>query len=498
MRGSECETRVCVPPALGGVCALPCASRRDCDIGQPCSPARIDDDGDGNADFVLGACVFSNPDGRLLAGRCNDDAECESRACLDRQCVEACEDASLDCLPGHVCTTLTLDGVAEGSFAGCGYTGRGGAVAVNDIEIGTFPLTASGLGTRINVAVPADTVSVTFVATHAGMETVPIAYQHLFAPNETTLFDLAELGRWVDQPIRWLPLSNEEAATLSVPSSTPDRVRALPGRYGMRLLLIGDGPGDPRVSDVELTMRVKRANRVESGTIDLDIYPVGVGFDASGAPSQTRLQNALAQLAGIWDPIGLSIGTITYRDVPAGVASRLSVIDSADGTDSEMAELLRLSAGGSSNAVSLFLVRSIAASSRDGGVALGIAGGIPGPPARHGTMHSGVLISYDASVIGSGSRGERNIAQVMAHEAGHYLGLYHNRERLSPCPSGTGPTMADPCAPFGGEDVIADTGRGDGRNLMYWALGGDTGRRFNVRLSDGQAFVILRSPVVGR
>jgi len=52
-------------------------------------------------------------------------------------------------------------------------------------------------------------------------------------------------------------------------------------------------------------------------------------------------------------------------------------------------------------------------------------------------------------------------------------------------------------APFGGEDVIADTGRGDGRNLMYWALGGDTGRRFNVRLSDGQAFAIFEEVPAG-
>jgi hypothetical protein len=446
----------------------------------------------------MGGCVSPNLDGRLLAGSCSSGLDCESRVCADRQCVEACTDTSLDCLPGHTCTLLSLNGVVSGEFSGCGFTLRSDPIAVEDFEVGPFPLAAAGLGMRINVAVPNDAESVTFIATHAGGDRVPIGYQSLFSPDEAVLFDLVSLGEWVDQPVRWLPLANDEAATISVPSSTPDRLPMVPGRYGVRVLLLGDGEGDARASEIRLTMRVKRARRIDRGTIDLAIYPVGVGFDAAGARAETRLTNTIANLRDIFDAVGLSLGVIAYRDVPAAVVSRLSVIDSTDGADSELAELFRLSSDASPNVLPLFLVRSIATSGPDGGVALGVAGGIPGPPGLSGTMHSGVAISYDAAIVGSGATGERNVAQIMAHEGSHFLGLYHNRERLRPCPAGTGPTMADPCAPFGGEDVIADTSRSDGDNLMWWALGGDTGRRYNVTLTDGQAYVLLRSPLVGR
>jgi hypothetical protein len=482
---------------MGRVCATPCASRRDCELGQPCSPTPIDEDGDGFGDFVLGACVTPLPGGRFLAGRCNSADDCESRSCVERQCAEMCESAELDCLPGHACVEQVLDDVVEGSFSGCGFEPRVGAHEVEDVLVDVLPLTASGLDTRVNVAVPNDTQSVTFVATHVSGDSVPIAYRTVVSPNESLLFDLEELGMWVDQPIRWIPNSNEEAATLSVPSSTPDRVRVIGGRHSVRVMLLGDGPGDARSSEIELSMRVVRANRIPRGTIDLDIYPVGVGFTAADAPMDARLSNALSNLRDIWDAAGLTLGTVTFRDVPRGTVSRLSVIESTDGPGSELAQLFRLSSEATPAALPIFLVRSIDAT-RDGGVALGIAGGIPGPPLLYGTMHSGVVVTYDPAVIGSGSRGERNIAQVIAHESGHFLGLYHNRERLDPCPAGTGPTMADPCAPFGGEDVIADTTRRDGDNLMWWALGGDTGRRYNVTLTEGQAFVLLRSPLVRR
>jgi hypothetical protein len=495
--GSQCVSRVCLPPEMGGVCANPCVSRRECELGEPCSPAPIDEDGDGVRDFVLGACVSPNPSGRFLAGRCSSADDCESRACVDRQCAEMCESAELDCLPGQACVAQVLDDVVEGSFDGCGYEPRAGAREVDSVLAEVIPLTAAGLDTRVNVAVPNDTVSVTFVARRVAGDEIPISYRTLVAPNESLLFDLEELGMWVDQPVRWIPASNEEAATISAPSSTPDRVRMIGGRHSVRLMLLGDGPGDARSSEVELSMHVVRANRVETGTIDLDIYPVGVGFTAAEAPMNARLSNALSNLRDIWAAAGLSLGTVTFRDVPRGTVSRLSVIDSTDGVDSELAQLFRLSSEATPGALPIFLVRSIDAS-RDGGVALGIAGGIPGPPLLYGSMHSGVVVTYDASVIGSGSRGERNIAQVIAHESGHFLGLYHNRERLRPCPAGTGPTMADPCAPFGGEDVISDTSRRDGDNLMWWALGGDTGRRYNVTLTEGQAFVLLRSPLVRR
>ncbi len=491
---SECVTGLCLPPELGGTCGEICSSRRTCRFDQACAPTLIDRDGDGRLEAVTGACVDGDPTGRFLAGACATGSDCESRSCIDGQCVEVCETAELDCLPGQACVFLSFPGPGL-QFPGCGYAPRTGLVEVQDFPLGTLSLSASGLSTRVNFAIPDDAVSVTLFAQNVGGEAVPIAYRSLDAPDDTRLFDLEELASFIDQPIRWLPLSNEEAATISVPSSTPDRVDILPGRYGAQVMLLGDGSGGARSADVELTMRVKRGEALRGGTIDLDIYLVGVGFDASAAPGEARLTEATENLRSIWATAGLTLGDIRFHDVAAAAAGRLSIIDTLDGRESELAELMRLGAGTTGDAISIFLVRSIAADG-DGGIILGIAGGIPGPPGVHGTMHSGVAVTYDSSVIGSGTRGARNLAQIIAHETGHYLGLYHVRERLPPCPAGTGPTDGRPCAPFGGGDVLADTSPRDGENLMWWALGGDTGRRYNVTLSPGQSSVLLRSPVV--
>ena len=79
-------------------------------------------------------------------------------------------------------------------------------------------------------------------------------------------------------------------------------------------------------------------------------------------------------------------------------------------TANEMAQALRLSADRTNDAVNVFLVRRIDASSVDGGFALGISGGIPGPTAVHGTMHSGVLVSFDTAIVGSGATGSGRVS----------------------------------------------------------------------------------------
>ena len=306
-----------------------------------------------------------------------------------------------------------------------------------------------------------------------------------------TVYDVTDLLLWNDQPVRWLPQDTFEQIQVTLPGSTPDRVRLAPGRLSVSLFSI-DQP-----VPVELTALVRRSPNadVTRGRLDLNIFLVDVGLDQATAVTDVALQTALAQLATIYSSIGIELGNINYIVPASSEISELSVVDSTVGSDSELARLFRLSAGRNELAINVFLVRAIV-ESIDGSLALGISGGIPGPPGVHGTGHSGVVIGVDPSVVGTGSSAGSIIGQVMAHEIGHYLGLFHTRERDTPCATGTGPTPAAPCAPFGGEDVISDTSRDDGSNLMWYALGGADGRTFNTNITAGQAFVLRRSAVV--
>jgi hypothetical protein len=174
---------------------------------------------------------------------------------------------------------------------------------------------------------------------------------------------------------------------------------------------------------------------------------------------------------------------VTYVEV---TDSTLAVIDTVDGPTSELAALFRRSAGLSGTVLPLFLVRGIEAGG-DGFNTLGIAGGIPGTTGIYGTQNSGVVVSFDPAYISSGTAA----GHVAAHESSHFFGLYHVTERLRACGPGEMPA-AGVCVPFGSTDVIADTTRGDDTNLMHWSI---VGSGSNDRLTAGQGFVLLRSPL---
>jgi hypothetical protein len=347
----------------------------------------------------------------------------------------------------------------------------------------------------MSFAIPNDAVSVTLLARRVGGDNVALAFIDVWDPAGTHVFDYADLVSWNDQPVRWLPLDSEEQISMLVPNSTPDRITFARGRYGFTVAGLSDGMSTG-TAQVELGARVKRASGgdVTGGTLSLNVFLVGIGVTASTAMTHSRLQSALSELGTILGRVGIGIGTIEYLEITGADATRYSVIDSSDGPTSEMAELLRLSASRTNEAVNVFLVRGISSGAGEsGGIALGVAGGIPGPPGVHGTMHSGVVVSFDTMVVGTD---HRVVAQIMAHEIGHYLGLFHNRERERACAPGTGPTETNPCSPFGGGDVLEDTSRSDGTNLMWYALGGGDGRTYNVALTAGQGFVMQRSAVV--
>ncbi len=473
---AECETGVCLPASRGGVCTAPCRDGRECisvvTFDSACGPVAR-----GGAIETL--CVPYVTGGGELGAACSSDAQCATNTCEAGQCTEAC-DAVDDCLTGHVCDTITR---APGSYVGCTFT-AGTGVRLEEIDLGTHTLRA-GAGTGDVVFVtPPDSISVTFVMLPVSGDPLPMSFWQVHDPTGREIFDLETVSDLGDPPIRWYPQETVDGISMLVPNTTTDRLRYVPGRHRVAAGAFVRMMGDTGMRTFRLSALVKRASAaVSAQALDLDVFLVGVGLTAATAPGNMRVMQMLSRFTTVMGRVGVSMGAVSYFQITGADETRYQQIDSTDGPTSELSELFRLSSRGTAGArrLSVFLVRRIV-SGREGFQTLGIAGGIPGMPGIPGTRSSGVVVTFDSGAISATAAGH-----VLAHETGHFLGLFHVTESSRPCGAGETPPG---CAPWGGTDVIGDTTRGDTTNLMHWSI---VGSGSNDRLTAGQGFVLLRS-----
>jgi len=159
-------------------------------------------------------------------------------------------------------------------------------------------------------------------------------------------------------------------------------------------------------------VQVKEDNTLDDGTVHAQIfYAEGVGDD-DGVVSAT--ESAVDRWMEIWASYGLEL-EVDYYDISVDA----SLSTPGEGGDMSM---LQTSENGSAHDVTVLVGETI-----DGSMEYyGIAGSIPGTLLA--TQRSGVVISWLANAGGDAAFDDEDIrlyGETLAHEVGHYMGLFH-------------------------------------------------------------------------
>ncbi len=370
--------------------------------------------------------------------------------------------------------------------AGCGDEGVVlDPSSVETADLGVFAIDAEGVTEDVEVVMPEDAVSLTLVATQAASREILFG---ITAPDGTTLTRGVNRCTSVDSPLR--VLTRPSTAVAMMPGT---EVAPAVGSYRVRLRtalayaecagppLPGPGPVALRALWKKVPMAEGKQGPLRGQRLAVNVFLVG------NVKRNPLLDGGLAHMRGLFARAGLEVAPptiIELRDYEAARYARIHL----DSESLDMRMLLRRSAEAPEDGVNIFVVDEITAGA--GFTIFGVAAGIPGTSER-GSERSGVLASN--VILDSRMFDERFVGRVLAHEIGHFLGLYHTTEA-----SGAHDQIADtPACP--GYGYQAPTRKNclaaDGNNLMFWEgdTFGDKEIAASGSLTPGQSFVMLRS-----
>jgi hypothetical protein len=273
----------------------------------------------------------------------------------------------------------------------------------------------------------------------------------------------------------------------------------------------------------DLRVYLKPGIAPATGTVDFAFYFVGGPIPFSQAPTNANFQRMLSSLAQIYAGAGICIGKITLYEMPSWVQTDPNFFPTINADDDSpcgpLSRLFTLSQPG--NQINIFLVNGFKNAAGSPIAVVGVDGTIPGPSSIGGTVSSGAAANaadlIDTAQCGTAFSprlcGPDSVAYIIAHEAGHFLGLYHTTEQtgdsFDPI-SDTRTCACTACAPAGAarnacgaassptmmfnRNCVSTTSSqcGGGDNLMFWFL--DVESRGKVSPQQGQ--VMRANPMI--
>jgi hypothetical protein len=334
---------------------------------------------------------------------------------------------------------------------------------------------------------PGDALSLTLVA--HGDDTARIAFE----VHDVFARLLVDPRRSEWSPNRALTSRGVAVAMLPSASSTLPLTRNFQVAVHLR-------DASPQTPQPRVSVFLKRPASDGAPVPAVQELPLAVVLVGDAEVGANKLGRALEELVRIWKGAGLAIRpheTVHLKEPQYARHERL-VLDEHLGSDSpELGRLLALSelfGAELERPLVMFLLADIVTG--PGASVWAVSGGIPVPPVL-GTARSGIAVNRTLVEVDPVRAG-----QVMAHEIGHALGLYHTTE-------GTFVRRGDSGEPEAVHDQLDDTPAcppdadrspadgtlspdecetHDGRNLMFWAA-----TRSSTRLTPAQGDIARRS-----
>lgn len=304
-------------------------------------------------------------------------------------CASGCAASEVHCLD-----------CAAGDGGGDGKTDEGPPRGPYDPQL-FGPLIVDANGADLLIEVPAQLASFTLTLSAPQPATARLGFHELAAPDGTVLYTLGATDN-LNPAVAPYP----GAAAIMLPTGDDTHARPVTGTYRARVGLFEttDGATFTAVDgDIGIATATLVPMSAIGGVLDLRILSTpGSGVTGGDA----FLDGALAEVQHYYqDVAGVPLGQIAYGTLP-------DTFDTIVGGDAVRAACAaHADLGPNGTEVNVFIVSSI-------DFAAGLAGGAPGPPGTDHTAASCVVIAKQSTALATGA--------LMAHEVGHFLGLFHS------------------------------------------------------------------------